>query len=188
MPVITPVEVAAAALQGLVAGIFALAAFSKLRGAEDFGRFAITVRKLTMLSGPAPTAIAAVFAVVEAVTAALVAVPATARAGLWLAAALLVLFIGVVFRAVRGRVFAECGCFGDRSAVMSYPVLLRNLLFLALALAGALVGGQSGGVLTGLAGRCATLAAGLAAASVLLRGFDRATTAVLGRLHAGTPS
>ncbi|MEV4256345.1 MauE/DoxX family redox-associated membrane protein, partial [Spirillospora sp. NPDC049652] len=136
LPETTLPEIVAAALQGLVAGIFALAAFSKLRGREEFGRFVTTVRKLTMLSGRAPTLLAGAFAVVEAVTAALIAVPATARAGLWAAAALLVLFVGVVFRAVRGGVFAECGCFGNRSAIMSYPVLLRNLLLLGFALAG----------------------------------------------------
>ncbi|WP_242911089.1 MauE/DoxX family redox-associated membrane protein [Actinomadura terrae] len=173
-------EAFALAAQSLTAGIFAVAAFSKLRGREDFERFATTVRKLTMRSGPETTVLAGAFAVVEALTAVLIAVPATATAGLWTAAALLILFIGVVFRAVRGKVFAECGCFGG-SAIMSYPLLLRNLLLLALALAG-----LAAPAWEGLAVRGAALAAGLVAAPVLLRSYDRAVTLVLGRVHART--
>ncbi|WP_250903613.1 MauE/DoxX family redox-associated membrane protein [Actinomadura sp. NEAU-AAG7] len=177
-------EVFSLAAQSLMAGVFALAAFSKLRGREEFGRFATTVRKLTMRSGPETAAVAGAFAAVEALTAVLIAVPATAPAGLWTAAALLTLFIGVVFRAVRGRVFAECGCFGG-SAAMSYPLLGRNALLLTLALAGLAASGDraawEGPALRGLA-----LAIGLAAASALLRSFDRAVTLVLGRVHART--
>ncbi|WUH96632.1 hypothetical protein OHR68_24025 [Spirillospora sp. NBC_00431] len=187
-------EPLALAAQSLMAGIFALAAFGKLRGREDFGRFAITVRKLMMRSGPMTTALAGAFAVVEAVTAVLIAVPATTRVGLWTAAALLVLFIGVVLRAVRGRVFAECGCFGGRSAIMSYPLLVRNSLLLVLTFAGLAASQDHPGVplagLTGawedLAARGIALAAGLVAASVLLRSFDRAVAGVLGRLQART--
>ncbi|GAA2410125.1 hypothetical protein GCM10010191_18560 [Actinomadura vinacea] len=168
------------ALQSLMAGVFVFAAFSKLRGRDYFDGFVTTVRRLTMRSGPSTTMVAAAFAVVEAVTAALIAVPATARAGLWLAVGLLALFIAVVFRAVRGRVFAECGCFGGRGAVMSYPLLLRNFVLLTLALAGAAI--PPAGSLLGPFGHGAVLAAGVVAAVAMLRGYDHAVGAVLARL------
>ncbi|OLT16568.1 hypothetical protein BJF79_18275 [Actinomadura sp. CNU-125] len=169
------------AVQAPLAGIFAVASFSKLRVPEDFGRFVTTVRKLTMRSGPSTTVIAAGFATLEAVTAVLIAVPATARAGFALATGLLTLFIGVVFRAVRGRVFAECGCFGDRSALMSYPVLVRNVLLLVMAVAGLLLapsGSPVGPLWHGVA-----LAAGIVLARLMLRSYDRAVAAVFKRLR-----
>ncbi|MBE1536700.1 MauE/DoxX family redox-associated membrane protein [Actinomadura algeriensis] len=168
-------------VQALLAGVFAMAAFSKLRGRADFGRFVTTVRKLTMRSGPSTTVIAAVFAVVEAVTAILIAVPATARAGFALATGLLVLLIGVVFRAVRGRVFAECGCFGRRSALLSYPLLVRNVLLLAAAVAGVVLGRFASPV--GPLWHGAALAAGVVLASLLLHGYDLAVAAVFKRLR-----
>ncbi|QFG20275.1 MauE/DoxX family redox-associated membrane protein [Actinomadura sp. WMMB 499] len=168
-------------VQALLAGLFAVASFSKLRGRDDFGRFVTTVRKLTMRSGPSTAVVAAVFAVVEAVTAVLIAVPATARAGFALATGLLALLIGVVFRAVRGRVFAECGCFGRRSGLMSYPLLVRNVFLLAMALAGLVL--APSGVPVGHLWHGVALAAGIVLASLLLRGYDLAVAAVFKRLR-----
>ncbi|SEG85549.1 Methylamine utilisation protein MauE [Thermomonospora echinospora] len=176
----------ALAVQGVVAGVFALAVLGKLRGRDGFGRFATTVGRLTMRPGRPAVVIAAVVTAVEVVTTVLVAVPATARAGCWAASGLLVLFVAVVFRAVRGRVFAECGCFGGRGSVMSYPLLLRNLLLLALALTGAALAPADPPHPVPVHG--AALVLGLAAAAVFLRSYDRLTAVVLTRLDpwAGT--
>lgn len=169
------------ATQSLMAGVFASASFGKLRSREDFGRFVTTVRKLTMREGASTVWIAAAFAALETLTAVLIAVPATARIGFGLASALLTVFIGVVFRAVRGRVFAECGCFGRHGSVMSYPLLLRNAALLAVAVTGAVLASPASPL--GPVGHALALAAGIAAASALLRYYDHAVTAVLMRFR-----
>ncbi|MFC5182595.1 MauE/DoxX family redox-associated membrane protein [Actinomadura harenae] len=166
--------------QGAVVFVFGYAGYTKLHNGEGFGNFVRTVRMLTKRDGRSVTALAAAFAATEAVAAVLTALPATAFAGFALATALLTLFIGVVLRAVRGRVFAECGCFGGHSAAMSYPLILRNVLLLGFAVPGLLLSAARVPGVSAPAGIAA--AAGLGTAFALVRYYDTVVRLVLLRL------
>ncbi|MEV5571653.1 MauE/DoxX family redox-associated membrane protein [Spirillospora sp. NPDC052269] len=166
--------------QGAVLFVFGYAAYTKLRNGEGFGNFVRTVRTLTRRDGRATTVLAASFAVLEASAAVLTVPPPTAFAGFALATALLTLFIGVVLRAVRGRVFAECGCFGGHSAAMSYPLILRNVLLLGFAVPGLLLSATRTPEVSAPAGIAA--AAGIGAAFALVKYYDTVVRLVLFRL------
>ncbi|MGI5170109.1 MauE/DoxX family redox-associated membrane protein [Spirillospora sp. CA-253888] len=167
------------AAQALLGAVFGFACFTKLRGPEYFGRFLVTVGKLTGLDGTPLKATVLALAVAEGVTAVLLVVPATARAGFIAAGGLLVLFCAAVVRAVRRKVFAECGCFGARESVLSYPLLVRNGLLMVVAVAGAVTAPAA------VAGPDALPAAavGLVAAALFLRYCDTLVAAALMRLY-----
>ncbi|WP_051467753.1 MauE/DoxX family redox-associated membrane protein [Actinomadura oligospora] len=166
--------------QGAVVLVFGYSGYTKLHDREGFGNFTQTVQMLTKWDGRAVTVLAASFAGSEASTAVLTALPPTAFAGFALATALLTLFIGVILRAVRGRVFAECGCFGGHSAAMSYPLILRNVLLLGFAVPGLLLSATRAPEVSPLAGVAA--AAGVGAAFALVKYYDTAVRLVLFRL------
>ncbi|HEX2312938.1 MAG TPA: MauE/DoxX family redox-associated membrane protein [Thermomonospora sp.] len=172
--------VAVVSAQGALATVFGYAFYSKVRGGDRFRAFLTTVRKLMMRSGPLTVGVAVVFAAAEAVAAVLVALPWTSRVGFAVGTGLLVFFIGVVVRAVRGGVFAECRCFGDHSSVLGYPILVRNVLLLGVAVTGLVLapGGGAGPVAT----VCAATA-GAVGAAVFVRYYDDVVTAVLLRLY-----
>ncbi|REE96916.1 MauE/DoxX family redox-associated membrane protein [Thermomonospora umbrina] len=162
--------------QAAMATVFGYAFYGKVRRSQAF---LTTVQRLMMRSGRSTVVTAAGLAVVEAVAAVLVAVPPTARAGFALGAALLVFFIGVVVRAVRGGVFAECRCFGDHGSVLGYPILIRNALLLAIAVTGLLAHGGYG---TPVPTVCAAVV-GAVGAAAFVRYYDDLVNAVLLRLY-----
>lgn len=166
--------------QGAVVFVFGYAAFTKLRNGEGFGNFVRTVRMLTKRNGRATTVLAGAFAGLEGSAAVLTALPPTTFAGFVLATALLTLFVGVVVRAVRGRVFAECGCFGGHSSAMSYPLILRNVLLLGFAVPGLLLSATRAPEVSAPAGIAA--ACGLGVAFALVRYYDTIVRVVLLRL------
>lgn len=174
------------AARGLLTAIFAYAFFTKVRSRDGARNFLTTVRKLTMLPARSATVIAVTFTGCEAATAVLVALPWTSRIGFTLAAGMLVFFIGVVFRAVRGRVFAECGCFGDKSSVMSYPLIVRNVLLLAVATPGVLM--AAGQPVSNPASAGGALAVGLLIAAGLVRYYDTVVRVVLIRRYPAVAS
>ncbi|MFC4908174.1 MauE/DoxX family redox-associated membrane protein [Actinomadura gamaensis] len=166
--------------QGAIVFVFGYACFTKLRSGEGFENFVRTVRRLTKRDGRGVTVLAGLFAAAEAAAGALTAAPATAFTGFALATALLVLFIGVVVGAVRGRVFAECGCFGGHSSAMSYPLILRNVLLLGFSVPGLLLSADRSPALSPLAAGAA--AAGIVTAFLLVRYYDTIVRVVLLRL------
>ncbi|MCP2343811.1 MauE/DoxX family redox-associated membrane protein [Actinomadura rupiterrae] len=166
--------------QGAVVFVFGYACFTKVRDGEGFGNFVRTVRRLTMRDGRAITVLAAAFACAEAAAAVLTALPATAFAGFVLATGLLAFFIGVVVRAVRGRVFAECGCFGGHSSALSYPLILRNVLLLGFSVPGLLISAVRAPDLSVPAALAA--AVGVTIAFLLVRYYDTIVRLVLLRL------
>ncbi|WP_067456375.1 MauE/DoxX family redox-associated membrane protein [Actinomadura macra] len=169
----------------LLITVFTVAVFTKRRSAARFAHFCTTVRNLTMFSERAAVRAAAFVLGCETAVAVLLLLPIH-RIGFVLAAGLLSLFIAVVFRAVRGGVFAECGCFGGRSALLSYPLIVRNVLLLAFAVPGALLAPAGPPSLdplpTGLA-----LITGFLAAWTLIRYYDVLVGKLLRRLHPARP-
>lgn len=110
----------------ILAGVFALAAFAKLR------RRTATTASFRDLRLPAPATLAVAVPMVEAlVTALLVAQP---RVGAALALALLAGFSMVIVRAVAAGAEVPCACFGSTAQrPVSTRELMRNGVLAALA-------------------------------------------------------
>jgi uncharacterized membrane protein YphA (DoxX/SURF4 family) len=170
----------------LLATVFAVAALTKLRSASGFRRFSTTLQKLTALPERQAVRVAVGLIVGEALLTVLITLPLAPRAGFALATVFLLMFIGAVVRAVRRGVFAECRCFGDRSSVLSYPVLVRNALLLAIAAPGVVI--SPGVKAMDPAGVALALASGLTAAVAFIRYYDDLVRMILTRLHVSTGS
>lgn len=166
--------------------VFAVAVFTKSRGTARFTRFRGTVRNLTMFSEKAAARAAAIVLTCEAAAVVLLLLPVY-RAGFALAAGLLSLFVVVVFRAVRGGVFAECGCFGGRSALLSYPLIIRNALLLTVAIPGALLAPANAPTPNALQTALA-LTTGALTATALIRYYDALTAMILRKLTPPRPA
>ncbi|MEW2355923.1 MauE/DoxX family redox-associated membrane protein [Spirillospora sp. NPDC029432] len=170
----------AIAARYLLAAVFAVAAYGKVRRARGFGNFVTTVRKLTGLAPERARRVAGAVVAAEIVTACLLAVPPAlpgAPAGPLLAAGLLALFTAAALRAVRAGVFTECGCFGRYGSVMGYPLIVRNVLLLAAAPPAVLVTPS-----VPWPALAVPAVAGSAVALVYVRFYDDAARAVLVRL------
>ncbi|KAB2352446.1 MauE/DoxX family redox-associated membrane protein [Actinomadura rudentiformis] len=168
--------------QWSLATVFALAVITKVRSAAGFRAYRTTVRTLTKLSERTALGVAVGVLACEAGAVLLLALPVMPLAGLLLAAGLLLVFMGAVFRAVRKGVFAECGCFGDRSSVLSYPLLVRNALLLMVAMMGlALESSAASGDVEALPAGIA-VAVGLALGTGFVRYYDVLVTKVLMRV------
>jgi Methylamine utilisation protein MauE len=133
--------------------VFAVSAAAKLTGKGAFTEFRLaTARLVPAFSGLArPLAVAVVG--VEIATAALLAVPATTRAGLVLALVLLGAFTVAIAAALRRGETASCNCFGRSTTPMGARHLVRNALLLTAAGTGlaAGAGGWTGAEVPGMA-------------------------------------
>ncbi|MGK5552004.1 MauE/DoxX family redox-associated membrane protein [Actinomadura kijaniata] len=170
------------ACRALILGVFAVAFVGKVRSASRFHGFVSSIRQLAVLPERAATPVGAAIAAGEGMAAVLLLAPGTSRVGFALASVLLALFAGVVVRAVRNGVFAECRCFGSRGSVMGQAMLVRNLLLLGIAAPGAVLGAPvppGGPVPVALA-----LAAGALGAWGFTRWYDRLVSAIMKRLLA----
>lgn len=129
--------------RALVGLVFAVSAFSKLRNATAYRRFASSLARL-----PVPLvghrALPPVLAGAEAAIVVLVAVPATATAGLALAAVTLAALTAGTAVAVRRGARVSCRCFGPSQAPLAARHILRNGFLLGTALAGAAGAGAAG--------------------------------------------
>ncbi|MBO2459960.1 MauE/DoxX family redox-associated membrane protein [Actinomadura violacea] len=168
--------------RALILTVFAAAFVGKARSASRFRGFAGSIRQLAILPERAAAPAGALVVAGEGTAVVLLALPPAARAGFALASALLALFIGIVVRAVRGGVFAECRCFGSKGSVMGQAMIVRNLLLLAAALPGAVAGAPVP------AGRpvaaMAAVVAGALGAWVFTHWYDRIVAALMKRLLA----
>ncbi|APU13609.1 MULTISPECIES: MauE/DoxX family redox-associated membrane protein [Actinoalloteichus] len=163
----------------LIAVVFGVAFFSKVRGVAAFQQFAGTIRTLTKFRQPVTTSIAVLVVAGEATAMILVALPGTVRLGFAMAAGLLAVFIAVVFRAIQVGVLAECRCFG-RGSVMSGAMILRNVLLMAAAVTGIAL--APGGQAADLGLLVIAVAAGVAVAVFFIRYYDALVRVVLGRM------
>jgi hypothetical protein len=123
----------------LLATVFGIAFFSKVRGISKLQQFRASIQKLTMLPTPTAMLMTLILVICEGITATLLALPLAPRVGFALATGLLALLTAVVIRAVRGGVLAECRCFGRSGSLMGNAMIVRNLLLMALAVSGTIL-------------------------------------------------
>lgn len=118
--------------------VFAVALAGKVSGKDAFAAFAGSLRRMGVVPERTVAVAARASVVTEAVVVVLLAIPArfAAAAGFALAAALLVVFTAAVALSLRRGNAAPCRCFGASSTPLGTRHVARNLLLLAVALAG----------------------------------------------------
>jgi hypothetical protein len=163
----------------LLAAVFAAAFFGKAHSAARFGHFVTTVIRLTNAPERPARRIAGVVVAFEGAIALQLLVDPTAWWGLLQAVGLLVLFITVVVHAIRGGILTPCRCFGGSGAVMSYPLLVRNVLLIAVAVPGILHGPQVPS--TSMPGSLLAAGVGVVLAAALLRYYDAVSELIVDR-------
>ncbi|MEV0386257.1 MauE/DoxX family redox-associated membrane protein [Nonomuraea sp. NPDC050643] len=121
--------------QSLIAGVLVLAVVSKLRAPADVEAAVGTL--LRVARHPTGRRLTRLLVAAELTVAALVIAPATAPAGLALAAALMWGFAAFVAVTVRGRRRVPCPCFGPSRTPLGPVHVVRNVLLGAVAAFGA---------------------------------------------------
>lgn len=116
--------------------VFVAAAAGKSWRRASFTGFAASLAALRLFPRRLTTPVAAATVGAEALTAVLLAVPATAGAGLVLAIALLGAFVAGILAARRAGRQVPCRCFGATSAPLGLPHVIRNGLLAAVASVG----------------------------------------------------
>lgn len=159
-----------------LAVVFAVSAWSKLRGPAAFAAFSRSVRRLGVLSSAGSARAAAVgIAAAEVAVPVLVAPDRTASivAGYVLAAAMLSAFtVGIALSLRRGD-RTPCGCFGRSAVPLGGRHIVHNLVLLAVAAAGLAATGSGGAVGEARIGFVAA-AAGLVVGGLVIVGDDLA--------------
>ena len=122
--------------QLVVAGVFAVAAVGKLRAHAAFRASLAGFALPRRFHGPVAHGVMAV----EAAIPVLVLVPATAVAGLALAAAVLTAFAAVVALTLRRGRRPRCRCLGAAGKPLQPAHVTRNLVLAAVAALGAVLG------------------------------------------------
>lgn len=128
----------------LIAGTFAISAFSKLHSRSAFAGFTAAVREMTSMPARTARPVAAGVAVLETGIALTAAVPATARAGLAAAVLLLAMFTGLLLRTITSGRRVPCNCFGASGTPASARHLVRNLILIVVAATGLTLGSPVG--------------------------------------------
>jgi uncharacterized membrane protein YphA (DoxX/SURF4 family) len=153
--------------QAVIAVVFAFSAWSKLRGGKELAAFAESLRP-HLGSGSSRTRLAAVsIAVSEAMAAVLTVIPFTARVGLLLATALMLLFTAFVTRVVLTGTKAKCRCFGVSERRIGWPHVARNTILTVIAASGSAAPGSLGND-TALAGCIISMVMGMTIALILV--------------------
>lgn len=165
--------------RALLATVFLLAVVGKAGRRVRFARFVLLVQRVAGLSRRRAVAVAVGVTACEAVVVGLLALPVAPRVGLAGAAGLLILFVAVILRSVRSGASEPCNCFGDTRTRMSYPLVVRNLLLVAVAAVGLAVASGAGPVSPIPA--ALTVAAGALLALAVLAHYDAAAGAARNR-------
>ncbi|WP_433042554.1 MauE/DoxX family redox-associated membrane protein [Dactylosporangium sp. CS-033363] len=139
----------------LVATVFAVSAFTKLRSRSAFGAFRRSTRRMGILPERLVRPVAALVVGCEVAIVALVAVPARMAGivGLALAAALLAGLAAAIGIVVRRGTVTTCQCFGHSAMPLGTFHIGRNLVLIAIAAIAAVVtwigdgGAELGGAL-----------------------------------------
>ncbi len=116
--------------------VFVAAAAGKTWRHSSFRAFASSLAALRLFPRRLTTSVAMATVAAEAVTAALLAVPATAGAGLVLAMVLLGVFVAGILAARRGGRRVLCRCFGATGTPLGMSHVIRNALLAAVAAVG----------------------------------------------------
>ncbi|MCE0538582.1 hypothetical protein LWF15_24080 [Kineosporia rhizophila] len=173
----------------LLAAVFGIAFIGKARSLQRFRGFVVSVVRLSGTTERTARPVAATVVLLEGIATGLLLFATTAWWGLLLATALLTLFLGVIARAVRAGVLAECRCFGGSGAAMSYPMLIRNGILIAAALPGLVHGLLHGLDQPAFAwpGSLAAAAVGVGLALAMVRYYDSLAEMLLVRLAPPRP-
>jgi hypothetical protein len=118
--------------------VFAAAAAGKSWRRGSFDAFVSSLAALRLFPRRLSAPVAVTTVVAEAVTAVLLAVPATAGTGLALAMGLLAAFVAGILAARWGGRQVACRCFGATGMPLGIPHVIRNALLAAVAAVGLL--------------------------------------------------
>jgi uncharacterized membrane protein YphA (DoxX/SURF4 family) len=124
----------------LLLAVFLASVVSKVWNRRSFQEFTRTVAELRRWSEPLARRFAGGTIALELTVVALLVVPASARYGSGLAVAALAAFTWVLFRAVSGGTRASCRCFGASDSPIGWLHVARNLVLIAVGVAGVLIG------------------------------------------------
>ncbi|MFJ7423089.1 MauE/DoxX family redox-associated membrane protein [Streptomyces uncialis] len=116
--------------------VFVVTAAGKSWRRESFDAFVSSLTALRLFPRRLSTPVAVATIAAEAVTAVLLAVPATASAGLALSIVLLAVFAAGILAARRGGRQVPCRCFGGTGAPLGVPHVIRNALLATVAATG----------------------------------------------------
>ncbi len=147
----------------LIGTVFLVSAVAKLRSPAAFAAFTRSVRKMKLVPAALVVPVAAAVVAGEVSIVALLAVPAdvTALLGFAVATGLLAAFTVAIVLVVRRGTDLTCQCFGASTVPLGPVHVVRNLVLLAVAVAGALairsggelhLGGAGIAVIAGLVG------------------------------------
>ena len=154
--------------RAVVGLVFAASVMGKVTGRERFKAFVTWVAEMPLPLTNRPQTIAVLVVMTEAAIVVTVTISATAQLGLILAALILGLFATSTFVLVRRGIRTPCLCFGRSTSPMSMEHVYRDLLVLAIAIAG-LFGAGSG---QPLIGGVALSASGAAVAALLIVSWE----------------
>jgi hypothetical protein len=139
------------ALRTVLALVFAVAFISKVRSVSAFGEFASSLNGIGWLPRPGRAAAARLIPLSEAAVVGLLVVPATVALGFGLSGLLLAVFTVVTGAEVANGRQVQCRCFGAGSAPIGPAQIARNVVLLAVSLAGLAIEPISHGHATGAA-------------------------------------
>lgn len=125
------------AVRALLAAVFAVAVYGKVRRRADRAEFVASLRAFDLVPVAFVRPVATVVAVLEAATVGLLAVPSTVLAGYTTGAVLLAGFGGAMVLSIRRGGAPVCRCFGGRGTRVGAVHVWRNAGLVVLALLGA---------------------------------------------------
>lgn len=128
----------AVACRSLLALVFGVSVFSKLRSRHAFAGFVAGARALLPAPVPAGLPVLGAAVAAEAAAAVLTVLPWTAPAGLALSCGLLIVFSWAIAAALRRGAPPPCPCFGPSARPVGPVHLVRNGLLAAAAVLGIL--------------------------------------------------
>ncbi len=154
----------------LLALVFAVAAFTKLRGRSAFGAFVAWFGALSTFSALPATVrhlLAAATVAAEALLVVVVLLPWTSLVALWLATAMLAGYMAGAVVIAHRQPGMPCQCFGASAAPLGTRAIVRNAVLLVIATVGAVAATHSG-VGLGSAQAAATVLSLVAAATAAM--------------------
>jgi hypothetical protein len=122
--------------RGLLAGIFLVSLFGKLRGRAAYGEFVTATGTLLLVSHRAERVLATLALTAECLVALMLVVPVPVAVSFAAAIALLCSFTGALVRALRRGEDTSCHCFGASTTPIGAHHVARNLVLIAIAAAG----------------------------------------------------
>jgi hypothetical protein len=164
------------ALRTVLAAVFAVAFIGKVRSRAAFSEFASSLSDITWLTGTRRRISAAAIPAAELAVVLLLALPWAVSFGFGLGVLVLAAFTSVTGSELAKGRQVRCRCFGASGGQIGLAQIVRNVVLLALSLAGLVIEPVShGGV--GAAGLIVAFGLALVAAVGLVRWDDLASLA-----------